>query len=126
LSTAGVRSYTPGDEYEAVGLRNRGGPSPYDLVRVRRTTWKSRRRRLIEERHRKIAKIEKSSVDTLAILKVLQNPLRGLFRETALPSASNNHGNNGHDFTPCCSPKEKSLIKEQTVSRPTLFDRRRF
>src|ERR1700737_3058876 len=73
-----------GDEDKAVGLRDRGGPSLHDLVLVRRATRHRRRCRLIEERHRKVAKIEKPSVDTLALLQVLQNPLRGLFRETAL------------------------------------------
>jgi hypothetical protein len=37
----------------------------------------------------------------------LQNPLRGLFRETPLAGASNNDRNDGHAFTPHGSPKEK-------------------
>jgi hypothetical protein len=32
---------------------------------------------------------------------VLQDPLRGLFRETALARASDDDGNDGHDFAPC-------------------------
>src|SRR5207302_4826459 len=91
-----------GDEDEAVGLRDRGGPSLHDLVLVRRATRHGRRYWLIEEWHRKVAKIEKPSVDALALLQVLQNPLRGLFRETALANASDNDGNDGHAFTPYC------------------------
>src|SRR6202790_4877035 len=92
-----------GDEDEAVGLRDRGGPSLHDLVLVRQATRRGRRCWLIEERHRKVAKIEKPRVDTLALLQVLQNPLRGLFRETALAGASNNDGNDGHASNPWCS-----------------------
>jgi hypothetical protein len=55
---------------------------------------------LIEERHRKIAKIEKPGIDTLALLQVLQNPFRGLLRKAVLAGASNNDGNDGHAFVP--------------------------
>src|SRR4029077_7143396 len=92
---------------EAVRLRDCGSPFLYDLVLVRRATRHGRRCWLIEERHGKVAKIEKPSVDTLALLQVLQNPLSRLFRETALAGASNNYGNNGHAFAPCGSPIEK-------------------
>jgi hypothetical protein len=61
-----------GDEDEAVGLRDRGGPSLHNLVLVRRATRRGRRCRLIEERHRKVAKIEKPSVDTRALLQVFK------------------------------------------------------
>jgi hypothetical protein len=69
---------------------------------------------LVEERHRKVAKIEKPSVHTLALLQVLQDPLRGPFRETALAGASNDDGNDGHAFTPCGSPKEKRPVEKGT------------
>ena len=85
--------YRSQELHEAVGLRDRGGPSLHDFVLVRRATRRGRRCWLIEERHRKVAKIEKPSVDILALLQVLQNPLRGLFRETALAGASNNDRN---------------------------------
>src|SRR6202040_3931875 len=89
------------DEDEAVGLRDRGGPSLHDLVLVRWATRRGRRCWLIEERHRKVAKIEKPRLESLALLQVLQNPFRGLFRETALAGASDDDGNDGHAFTPC-------------------------
>jgi hypothetical protein len=53
--------------------------------------------------------IEKPGVDSPAFLQVLQNPLRGLFREAALARASNNNGNDGHVFNPCRSPKETKV-----------------
>jgi hypothetical protein len=34
---------------------------------------------------------------------VLENPIRGFFGETALPSASNNDGNDSHTVTPAVS-----------------------
>jgi hypothetical protein len=61
-----------------------------------RSTGHRRHRLLIEERHRKFAQIEQSSVDTLALLQALQDPFRGLFRETAFAGASDNDGNDGH------------------------------
>src|ERR1700738_4719395 len=88
-----------GDEDETVGLRDRGGPSLHDLVLVRRATRPGRRCWLVGERRGKVAKSENSSVYPLALLQVLQNPLRGLLRETALAGASNNDGNDGHAFT---------------------------
>src|SRR5207302_4613412 len=84
-----------GDEDEAVGLRDRGGPSLHDFVLVRRATRHGRRQWLIEERHRKVAQIEKPGIDTLALLQVLQDPLRGLFRETTLAGAADDYGNDG-------------------------------
>jgi hypothetical protein len=63
---------------------------------------------LVEERHWKIAEIEESRVDPIALLEVSQDPVCGLFREAALTGASNNDGNDGHAFDPCCWPKEKS------------------
>src|SRR5258706_16068012 len=83
------------NEDEPVGLLDRCGPSLHDFVPVRRAT---RRRRLIEERHREVAKIEKPGVDAAALLQMLQNPVRGLFREAALTRASNDNGNDGHAF----------------------------
>src|SRR3981189_1158816 len=96
-----------GDKDEAVGLRDRGGPSLYDLILVRRATRHGRRRWLIEDRHREVAKIEKPSVDTCPLLQMLQNPLRGLFRKTALPSTSDDYRNDCHALTPCILQKEK-------------------
>ena len=34
-------------------------------------------------------------------LQMLQNLLRGLFRETALTGAADDDGNDGHPFPPC-------------------------
>ena len=55
--------------HEAVGLRDRGGPSLHDFVLVRRATRRGRRCWLIEERHREVAKIEKPSVDILRFFR---------------------------------------------------------
>jgi len=106
--------YSGGNKDEAVGLRDRGGPSLHDLVRVSRATRRGRCRRLVEERHREVAKIEKPSVDTVALLQVLQNPLRGLFRETSLAGTSNNDGNDGHVFDPCVRRKENGRLIRKT------------
>src|SRR5712672_929505 len=107
-----------GDEDEAVGLRDRGGPSLYDLVRVRQAPRHGRRCWLIEERHRKVAKVEKPCVDAVALLQVLQNPLCGLIRETALPCASNDYRNDCHVFNPCCSLKEQAPLIRETDCLP--------
>src|ERR1700730_7324101 len=96
-----------GDEDEAVGLCDRRSPSLNAPVLESRAARSGRRYWLIEERHRKLSKIEQPSVDAIALLQVLQNPLRGLFRETAVACASNNDGNHGHASIPCGSPKEK-------------------
>src|SRR6202043_481190 len=100
------------DKGEAVGLRDRGGPSLHDLVLVSRTTRHGRRNWMIEERPRKVAQIEQPRVDAIALLQVLQNPFRGLFRETALASASDNDGNDGHAFAPCPRKKRGSLVRD--------------
>src|SRR6266850_2254993 len=101
-----------GDEDETVGLRDRSGPFLNRFVREGGTARRGRRCHLIEERHRKIAKIEKPRVDPFALLQMLQDPLRGLFREAALAGASNNNGNDGHVFIPCYSPKgQRSVIR---------------
>jgi hypothetical protein len=71
---------------------------------------------LIEERHRKVAKIEKPSVDTIALLQVLKNPLRWLFRETTLAGASDYYGNDGHAFNPCCSPNSPTQVRASGVA----------
>src|SRR5260370_606818 len=85
-------------------VHNDGQETPARAVfLVRRATGHGGGRWLMEEGHRKVAQIEKPSVDTLALLQVLQNPLRGLFRETALAGASDNDGNYGHVVDPCCS-----------------------
>src|ERR1700752_510174 len=81
------------DEDETVRLPDSGSPFLNELVRERRTTRRGRRYRLIEERHRVVAQIEQPRVDAIALLQVLKNPVRGLFRETALARASNNDGN---------------------------------
>src|SRR5258706_6081761 len=97
-----------GDEHEAVGLRDRGGPFLDNRVLESRAIRRSGSKWLIEERHRKFAQIEKPSVDTRALLQVMKNPVRRLLRETALAGTSNNDGNDVHALDPCCSPKEKS------------------
>jgi hypothetical protein len=74
-------------------VASNGGPSLHDLVLVRWPARHCRRCRLIEERLRKVAKIEKPSIDTLAPLQMLQDPIRGLLRETALAGAPDNDGN---------------------------------
>jgi hypothetical protein len=63
----------------AVGLCDCGGPSLNDVVLESRATRHGRRQWLIEERHRKVAQIEQPCIDAIAHLKLLQNPLRGLF-----------------------------------------------
>jgi hypothetical protein len=68
-------------------------------VREGRAPRRSRRGDLIEERYRRIAKIEKPSVDPFALLQMLQYPLRGLFRETALAGASNDYRDDGHVYS---------------------------
>ena len=68
-----------GDEDEAVGLRDRGGPFLNDLVLERRATRRGRRYWLIEERHRKVAQIEQPRVDAIALFQVLQNPASRAF-----------------------------------------------
>ena len=60
-----------GDEDEAIGLRDRGGPSLNDLVLESRATRRGRRYGLIEERHRKVAQIEQPRVDAIALLQVV-------------------------------------------------------
>src|SRR2546425_12103006 len=87
-----------GDDDEAVGLGDRGGPSLNDLVLERRATRCGRRYRLIEKRHRKVAQIEQPRVDAIALPQVLQNPVRGLFREAPLAGASHNDGDDSHGF----------------------------
>jgi len=47
-----------GDEDEAVGLRDRGGPFLDDLVLVGPSIRRGRRHRLVKERHRKVAEVE--------------------------------------------------------------------
>src|SRR6266850_1609986 len=105
------------DEDETVGLRDRSGPFLNHFVREGGTARRGRRCYLIEERHRKIAKIEKPRVDPFALLQMLQDPLRGLFREAALAGASNNNGNDGHVFIPCYSPKERRSVDKR--NRPS-------
>src|SRR6266581_2524481 len=112
-----------GDEDEAVGLRDRGGPPLHDFVLVRRATRHGRRQWLIEERHRKVAQIEKPSIDTLALLQVLQDPLRGLFRESALAGASNNDGNDGHAFNPCCQSSHFDYGLTEALTRKHAVER---
>jgi hypothetical protein len=75
-----------------------------------------------KERHRKVAQIEQPRVDAISLLEVSQNPVRGLFRETALAGASNNDGNDGHTFDPCCWPERKrgACHGTQVVSRRRL------
>src|SRR5258706_2050664 len=96
-----------GDEHEAVGLSDRGGPSLHDLVLVGRAARHGWRQWLIEERHRKVAQVEEQGIDLLAFLQVLQDPVRGLFREAALAGAADNDGNGGHAFNPWCSFKTR-------------------
>src|SRR5882724_3167249 len=79
------------DEDEPVGLRDLGGPSLNDLVLESRATRRGRRYWLIEERHRIFAQIEQPRIDTIALLQVLQYPLRRLLRETAFPSATHDY-----------------------------------
>ena len=43
-----------------------------------------------------VAQIKQAGVDTFALLQVFENPLRRLFRETALAGASDNDGNDSH------------------------------
>src|SRR4029077_17411143 len=52
-------------------------------------------------------------VNAIALLQVLQNPLRGLFRETALAGASNNDGNDGHVLI--------LAVREKKKVRPSEF-----
>src|SRR5712692_7398288 len=114
-----------GDEDEAVGLRDRGGPSANDLVLERRATRHGRRQWLIEERHRKVAQIEQPRVDAIALLQVPENPVRGLFRETALAGASDNDGNDAHGFNPCYQMVRTTLPKGRLDTRPEYLRRLR-
>src|SRR2546427_11999540 len=71
-----------GDDDEAVGLGDRGGPSLNHLVLERRATRCGRRYRLIEKRHRKVAQIEQPRIDAIAEVPVdewgrRQAPRRG-------------------------------------------------
>src|SRR5882724_66818 len=90
-----------GDEDEAVGLSDGGGPFLYDLVLVCRAPPPGRRVWLLEEWHGKVAEVEQPRVDAVARLEVLQDPARGFFRETALAGASNDHGDDAHGLTLC-------------------------
>jgi hypothetical protein len=45
----------------------------------------------------------------------LQNPLRGIFRETALAGASNNDGNDGHAFYSSLLAERKKVAAQTRI-----------
>jgi hypothetical protein len=54
------------------------------------------RARLVEEGHWKVPEIEQPRVEATAILEVLKNPLRRLFRKATLAGAPDDRRNNRH------------------------------
>src|SRR5258708_695897 len=87
-----------GDENKSVRGGDCGGPAFDNIVLIRRAGGHRRRQSLIEEGHRKVAKVEQPRFDSVAFLEMLKNPLRRLFRKPALTSASNDYRNGGHVF----------------------------
>jgi hypothetical protein len=80
LSTAGgTVIILRGDEDEAVGLGDRGGPPLNDLVLVSRAPRHGWRCWLVKKGHRKVAKVEQPRFDVTTLLEVLENPLRRPF-----------------------------------------------
>src|SRR6266851_2740386 len=77
---------------------------------VRRTARHGRRHGLVKEGHRKVAKIEQPCFDSVALLEVLKNPLRGLFRKPALARAAYDYGDSRHIFFLCCLMRDRSLL----------------
>src|SRR5579864_6029666 len=58
---------------------------------------------MIKERHRKVAQVEQPRID-VALLEVLENPLRWFFRKTTLAGTTDDHRNYSHLPAPCgCS-----------------------
>src|SRR4029077_2689064 len=84
------------DENKPIRCSDCGGPQFDDLILIWRPAERSRRDGLIEERHRKVAKIEQPRVDSGALLEMLKNPLCRLFRKPALTRAADDYGNSDH------------------------------
>src|SRR5258706_15353436 len=83
---------------------------------VRRTARHGRRHGLVKEGHRKVAQVEQPCFDSVALLEVLKNPLRGLFRKPALACAAYDHGDSRHIFFLCCVMRDRSLLSWGGIS----------
>src|SRR4029077_8172703 len=86
-----------GYENEPVRRGYFSGPAFDDFILVRRAPRHRRRQSLVKERHRKVAKVEQSRLDSVAFPEVLENPLRRLFGKSALTSTADDYGNRSHD-----------------------------
>jgi hypothetical protein len=53
---------------------------------------------LVEEGHREVPEIKQPSVNVAALLELLKNPLRRLFRKATLPGAPDDHSDDGHVY----------------------------
>src|ERR1700689_5530832 len=86
------------------------GPAFHNLVLVRRTARHGRRHGLVKEGHRKVAQVEQPCFDSVALLEVLKNPVRGLFRKPGVARAAYDYRDSGHIFLPCCLMRDRSLL----------------
>src|SRR6266481_3521498 len=76
------------DENKPVGGGYCGGPAFDNFILVRWAAGPGRRHGLVKEGHRKVPQVEQPCFDSVALLEVLKNPLRGLFRKPALARAA--------------------------------------
>src|SRR5580658_139496 len=79
------------DEYKTIRGRNLGRPSLHYLMFVRRPARHRWRHGLLEERHGKVAEVEKLRFHPLTLAKLLKNPLRRFFGKPALACAADDH-----------------------------------
>jgi hypothetical protein len=77
-------------------LRDRGRPPLDDRVLIGGAPRHRGSQGLIEEGHRELAEIEKTSVNAVAFLQLAQNPLRWFLGEATFASAADDHGNDEH------------------------------
>ena len=88
------------DDDEAIRPGDFGSPFLYYFMLVWRPSRRRGRNRLIEEGHWKVPEIEQARVNSVAILEMLKNPERRLFRKATLTDASDDNGNYGHVLLP--------------------------
>src|ERR1700682_5201141 len=88
---------------------------------VRRTARHGRRHGLVKEGHRKAAKVEQPCFDSVVLLEVLKNPLRGLFRKPALARAAYDYRDSRHVLFLCCLMRDRSLFTRGSDLVPCEF-----
>src|SRR5713226_5607762 len=77
---------------------------------VRGATRHRGRHGLVKEGHWKVAKVEQTCFDSVALLEVLKNPLCRLFRKPALTRKRHDYRDSRHIFFLCCLMRDRSLL----------------